>query len=404
MVIIRVRITRRRDPSNHQTQQQPPSGPPSQNLPPSAPPSVSTITWGMETICNVAPDAVYRGSHAVDPGAPYFAHGQPVRGSNVGAYLGSNMDFGAVGNTPVPPPHPSRVMGQSTGSVFLGPGSGENEYYPEEVNQLNRSWPSHGIPSGSQTPSGYFTDTASETSYGTGSSVSRASRLGGPMVNPPRGTMGDNPPVPQRGPGLIPNILNPINPNQQPPGNVVPQGNNAQLNVPQPANARPLPVNNPAPPQPQVLPPAYRDYQLDNQPATPVTPQQLWPVQAQPVHHPPDNPPPYAPYDGGVPPYGQNPYRNPYRNPGGQGQDNPNWNLPGGYHPLRQYQGWNPMGPFLPHPHDPKLSKYDGSLSWRAYEVKLEHMANQYGWDDGTKLAKLVEALEGKALNYFNSG
>ena len=60
---------RRRDPSNHQTQQLPPSGPPSQNLPPSAPPSVSTITRGMETIRNVAPDAVYWGSHAVDPGA-----------------------------------------------------------------------------------------------------------------------------------------------------------------------------------------------------------------------------------------------------------------------------------------------------------------------------------------------
>ena len=59
------------------------------------------------------------------------------------------------------------------------------------------------------------------------------------------------------------------------------------------------------------------------------------------------------------------------------------------------------MGPFLPHPCDSKLSKYDGSLSWHAYEVKLEHMANQYGWDDRTKLAKLVEALEGKALNYY---
>ena len=188
------------------------------------------------------------------------------------------MDLGAVGNTPVPPPHPSRVMGQSTGSLSLGPGSGENEYYPEEINRLNRSRLSHGIPSGSQTPTGYFTDTASETSYGTGSSVSRASGLGGPRVNPPRGAMGDNPPLPERGLGLVPNILNPINPNQQPQGNVGPHGNNAQPNVPQPANARPVPVNNPAPPQQQVLPPAYRDYQLDNQPTTPATPQHLWPV------------------------------------------------------------------------------------------------------------------------------
>ena len=30
-------------------------------------------------------------------------------------------------------------------------------------------------------------------------------------------------------------------------------------------------------------------------------------------------------------------------------------------------------------------------------------MANQYRWDDGTKLAKLVEALEGKALNYYGT-
>ena len=56
------RYHRRRDPSNRQTRQQPPSGPPIQNLPPSAPPSVSTITRGMETIRNVAPDAAYRGS------------------------------------------------------------------------------------------------------------------------------------------------------------------------------------------------------------------------------------------------------------------------------------------------------------------------------------------------------
>ena len=88
--------------------------------------------------------------------------------------------------------------------------------------------------------------------------------------------MGGNPPIPQRGPGLVPNILNPINPNQQPQGNVVPQGNNTQPNVLQPAqlaNARPVLVNNPAPPQPQVLTPAYRDYQLDNQPTTLATPQ-----------------------------------------------------------------------------------------------------------------------------------
>ena len=120
-----------------------------------------------------------------------------------------------MGNAPVPlPPRPSRVMGQSIRKSFPGTWEWcENEYYPEEINWLNRSQPSHGIPSGSQTPTGYFSDTASETSYGTGSSVSRASRIGGQRINPPRGAMGGNPPIPQRGLGLVPNILNPINPN-----------------------------------------------------------------------------------------------------------------------------------------------------------------------------------------------
>ena len=338
-------------------------------------------------------------------------------GSNIGQGLGSNMNLGAVGNAPVPPPRPSRIMGQSVGSLSHGPGSGETGYYPEEVNRLNRSRPGQGFLSGSQTPSGYFTDATSETSYATGSSVSRASRHAGHRVspprdamrgnpprdamggNPPRNAMGGNPPIPQRDPGLVPNILNPINPQPQPQANIVPQGN-VQPNVSQPAQParRPRPENN----RPQVLPPAYRDYRLDNQPGG----QLQRPPQAPSIQ---DNPPPYAPYDGGVPPYGQNPYGNPYpqqdpyQNPGGQGQDNPNWNMPGGYHQPRQYRGFNPMGAFPHRQRDPKLSKYDGSLSWRAYEVKLEHMANQYGWDDGEKLAKLVEALEGKALNYYGT-
>ena len=80
-------------------------------------------------------------------------------------------------------------MRQSVGGLSQGPGSGDNKYYPEEVNWLNQSQSTHGIPSGSQTPTEYFTDTASETSYGTGSSVSRASDLGGQRVNPPRGAM-----------------------------------------------------------------------------------------------------------------------------------------------------------------------------------------------------------------------
>ena len=52
---------------------------------------------------------------------------------------------------------------------------------------------------------------------------------------------------------------------------------------------------------------------------------------------------------------------------------------------------------------DPKLSKYLGSIPWRAYEVKLSLMVQKYQWDDETKLAKLVEALEDKALTFFSS-
>ena len=52
---------------------------------------------------------------------------------------------------------------------------------------------------------------------------------------------------------------------------------------------------------------------------------------------------------------------------------------------------------------DPKLSKYDGKVPWRGYEVKLDHIARKYNWDNATKLAKLVEALEDKALTFYSS-
>ena len=52
---------------------------------------------------------------------------------------------------------------------------------------------------------------------------------------------------------------------------------------------------------------------------------------------------------------------------------------------------------------DPKMTIYKGTVSWRAYEVKLDHMALKYGWDDSTKLAKLVEALEGEALTCYST-
>ena len=99
--------------------------------------------------------------------------------------------------------------------------------------------------------------------------------------------------------GFGPNILNPINPNRRPQGNVVPQGNvppPVQHNVVPPAQPQPLqqlinvPDNNPAQPLRQALPPAYQDYHLD---ANPGQPAPIPPVQ--------DSPPLYRP------PYGPNP-------------------------------------------------------------------------------------------------
>ena len=52
---------------------------------------------------------------------------------------------------------------------------------------------------------------------------------------------------------------------------------------------------------------------------------------------------------------------------------------------------------------EPNLSKYDGRIPWRVYEVKLMHLAKRHQWDDDTKLAKLVEALEDKALTFFSN-
>ena len=56
---------------------------------------------------------------------------------------------------------------------------------------------------------------------------------------------------------------------------------NAQPNVQQsaqPANIRLVQGNNPATPQPQVLPPTYQDYHLDNEPAVRPIPQAQVPL------------------------------------------------------------------------------------------------------------------------------
>ena len=52
---------------------------------------------------------------------------------------------------------------------------------------------------------------------------------------------------------------------------------------------------------------------------------------------------------------------------------------------------------------EPKLSKYDGRIPWRVYEIKLMHLAKRYQWDDDMKLVMLVEALEDKALTFFSN-
>ena len=69
------------------------------------------------------------------------------------------------------------------------------------------------------------------------------------------------------------------------------------------------------------------------------------------------------------------------------------------------HQNQNPpyRGLHQPHqfkPWDPKLTKYTGKIPWCAYEVKLDLMATKYNWDEATKLAKLVEALEDVALTF----
>ena len=249
--------------------------------------------------------------------------------------LGSTTNLGAVGNAPNVPPLTMQPRDQCSGSQMYGVGSNLQGYYPEEFNCLNQSQPSQGIPSASQTLTTSYISDAGSDCYRTGSSVSRRSRLGNPAGNTP---VGGRP----LGLGFGPNILNPINPNQRPPGNLVPQGNMPQVpppvehNVVPPAQPQPLPQpmnmpdNNPVQPARQVLPPAYQDYGLH---ANPGQPAPVPPMQG--------NPPLYQP------PYGPNPPGDP------PGWGNPNWNMPWGYPQQRQYPNhqWDPH-----HQWDPKLS------------------------------------------------
>jgi predicted nuclease with TOPRIM domain len=108
---------------------------------------------------------------------------------------------------------------------------------------------------------------------------------------------------------------------------------------------------------------------------------------------PPDSP-------GGGSPHG-NWYGGPRRPPDGN-QGFHQWPGAPPIQPLRNRAYQQHGRPFGQGGRDPKLSKYDGTVSWEAYEVKLKLMGAQYAWDDQTKLAKLVEALEGAALTFFS--
>ena len=123
-----------------------------------------------------------------------------------------------------------------------------------------------------------------------------------------------------------------------------------------------------------------------------------------------------VPYNGeqfagqmGYPDHGQNNSRE-YFNPRGRQpyhQRNRDGNF--GDIPQRHHRRVNNRGQPFTHRNrhvpvkEPKLSKYDGSIPWRVYEVKLLHLAQRYQWDDDTKISKLVEALEGRALKFFSN-
>ena len=140
--------------------------------------------------------------------------------------------------------------------------------------------------------------------------------------------------------------------------------------VPLAPQVPPLLPNPPA--YQQVLPPTYQDYRLENQ-------------NPNITGNWGNAPHPAPPTMLGNPPVPQVLMGVPYP---------PNLGNP--------HQQW-PQQPRYPFPHNPqmkdaKLSKYDGKIPFRAYEVKVDLMAVQHRWDEATKITKLVEALEGAAL------
>ena len=111
----------------------------------------------------------------------------------------------------------------------------------------------------------------------------------------------------------------------------------------------------------------------------------------------------------GYPDHGQNNSRK-YFNPRGRqpyhqrNRDGNFGDIPQRHHRRvnNRHQPFTHRNPYVP-VQEPKLSKYDGSIPWRIYEVKLLHLAQRYQWDDDTKLTKMVEALEGRALIFFSN-
>jgi len=52
-------------------------------------------------------------------------------------------------------------------------------------------------------------------------------------------------------------------------------------------------------------------------------------------------------------------------------------------------------------PPPPKMATFDGKSEWEPYKVQFDRVARRYGWDDGQKLERLIEALRDKALKFF---
>ena len=62
-----------------------------------------------------------------------------------------------------------------------------------------------------------------------------------------------------------------------------------------------------------------------------------------------------------------------------------------------------PTRPSYNHPQFPKLSTYDGTSDWKAYQLQFTHTATRFKWDDQQKIDNLLLCLRGKALKFFST-